>query len=68
LEPAYSAEPWSCHREETRCDCPGGRCARLKESELARERCLILPLFPGMTDADQKRVAQGLHEIIPARV
>ncbi len=65
LEPAYASEPWSCYADETRCECPGDRCSRLKESEIARERCLILPLFPGMTEEDQARVAAALEELIP---
>ncbi|MBI3553469.1 MAG: DegT/DnrJ/EryC1/StrS family aminotransferase [Elusimicrobia bacterium] len=52
LEPAYAKEPWSCGKDG------------LKESELAHERGLILPLFDGMTDADLQLVAKTLHETL----
>jgi perosamine synthetase len=34
----------------------------LTESERAQDRCIILPLFPQMTEDDQRRVADALKE------
>ena len=47
--PAYDEAPWSA----------GGS---LRESERAEDRCLILPLYPGMSDDDQDRVAAALRD------
>ena len=33
----------------------------LQQSELAQDRCVLLPLFPGMTAAEQLHVAQALR-------
>ncbi len=33
----------------------------LPESEHARDGCILLPLFPGLTDAEQDEVAEGLQ-------
>lgn len=46
LEPAYA-------ELETRFPLP--------ESERARDGCILLPLFPGLTDAEQDEVAEGLR-------
>ncbi len=62
-EPAYRSEPWSCGRTG-HCDCPGGSCARLRESEMAQDECIVLPMYHDMTADDQDRVAQALHESV----
>lgn len=51
-EAAYSNEPWSC--------APEG----LKESESAQDGCILLPLFDGITDADQEYVVDCLHRAL----
>ena len=61
LEAAYAREPWSCGTPFGRCECPGGTCERLRESEEAQERAIILPLFHQMTDAEQDQVAAALR-------
>jgi perosamine synthetase len=48
-EPAYATEPWAA---------PGG----LSESEAAQDRCILLPLFPGLTAHDQEAVVEALGE------
>jgi dTDP-4-amino-4,6-dideoxygalactose transaminase len=60
-EPLYATEPWSCVAGAERCTCPGGTCTRLRESERAQERCILLPLFPQMTDAEQDLVVDTLR-------
>lgn len=47
-EPAYATEPWAAG--------PAG----LARSERASDESLLLPLFPGMAEADQDRVAAAL--------
>ncbi|HEV8345274.1 MAG TPA: DegT/DnrJ/EryC1/StrS family aminotransferase [Vicinamibacterales bacterium] len=46
--PAYEEAPWNS----------GGS---LRESERAEDRCIMLPLYPGMSDDDQDRVAGALR-------
>lgn len=56
-EPAYAAVDWVAvsRRRPERQDR-----GALPESEAARRRCLLLPLYPQMTEADQARVAEVL--------
>lgn len=60
LEAAY-ADPGSWR-------CAGGRnkanetCTNLAESERAQCECVILPLFSGMTDEQQRRVSSALRD------
>ena len=46
-EPVYSGAPLRC---------------ALPHSEAANDRCIILPLFPQMTAAEQERVAAGIRQ------
>jgi perosamine synthetase len=59
-EGAYTREDWSCGANHSECDCPARTCSRLRESEIAQDRCLILPLFYQMTGADQDKVVDSL--------
>lgn len=61
-EPVYEKEPWTCGQGQEACDCQPGRCSRLIESETAQDSCILLPLYPQMTEAEQDRVVQVLHE------
>ncbi len=61
-EPAYTQEPWSCGLGPGFCECPSGTCKRLKESEEAQDRGLIIPLFHKLTEEDQHRVVRALKE------
>lgn len=54
-----------CHREEACADLPGPR-HPLTHSEAAQDHCLMLPLFPQLTDAEQDRVIDTLHSTINA--
>jgi len=54
--PAYTNEPWSCGPSETACTHSAGACERLRESERAEDRSVMLPLYPGLSEADQDRV------------
>lgn len=60
--PAYAALPWNCGGGARSCDCAPGACLRLSESEQAEDRSLMLPLYPGLSDADQDRVAVAVGE------
>jgi dTDP-4-amino-4,6-dideoxygalactose transaminase len=62
-EPAYPPGAWSCGTPQP-CPsrCPAGSCRRLPESEAARRQGLLLPLFCGMTDNEQQRVAAALRQ------
>lgn len=59
-EPAYRSEPWRCRRGPGACGCRPGACAELRESELAQDRCIILPLYDQMSDEEQDRVIRLL--------
>lgn len=54
-EPVYEREPWSAG--------PGG----LRQSELAQDRCVMLPLYHELSDRDQERVAGALAAAIEAQ-
>ena len=58
--PAYAAIPWSCGHHAETCTCPPGTCTRLRESELAEDRSVMLPLYPGLSEADQDRVVAAM--------
>jgi perosamine synthetase len=58
LQPAYATEPWRCT-----CGCRAP-CHSLRESERASAETLILPLYPGMTEADQTRVVSALRDAL----
>jgi len=59
-EPAYRVESWRCEGGAGVCECVAGSCAALAHSEAATVHSLILPLYVGMTDEDQARVAATL--------
>jgi perosamine synthetase len=60
-EPVYAQEPWSCGIGPGSCDCPPGQCKRLRESQLAQDRSIVLPLYPQMTEEDQNHVVEVLR-------
>jgi dTDP-4-amino-4,6-dideoxygalactose transaminase len=63
-EPAYATTPWSCGPEP--CDANlhrQGRCLRLRHSEEARDQTVIIPLFHGMTEAEQDHVIAVLKAL-----
>ncbi len=61
-EAAYPPGTWSCTPDTGRCDCPGGPCAMLIESERAQERTILIPLFGAMTESDLDQVADAIAE------
>jgi dTDP-4-amino-4,6-dideoxygalactose transaminase len=68
-EPAFPSGTWSCGQDRVICGCSPGRCARLRESEAAQDRGLLLPLFQDMTEADQDAVVEALDRAcVVARV
>jgi dTDP-4-amino-4,6-dideoxygalactose transaminase len=60
--PAYTVEPWNCSGQAEACSCPPSTCQRLVESERAEDRSLMLPLFVGLSDADQDRVVAAVAD------
>jgi perosamine synthetase len=60
-EPALGPDDWSCGRPKSECGCTAGHCRMLGESEEAKARGLILPLFHGMTDDQQDHVVEVLR-------
>jgi dTDP-4-amino-4,6-dideoxygalactose transaminase len=58
-EPAYHATPWRCASGDG-CDHAGGSCPRLRHSEVAQDRTILLPLFHHMTEDEQVRVVEAL--------
>ena len=59
-EPAYANEPWSCGLGPGACGCLPNRCRKLRASERAQENCILLPLYPQMTESEQDRVVETL--------
>ena len=59
-ETAYGDGDWSCGAGPGLCSCPPAHCERLLESQRAQDQSILLPLYPGMTEDDQIRVAAAL--------
>jgi perosamine synthetase len=59
--PAYETADWRCVHAARTCGCAPGTCLRLCESEHAEDRCIMLPLHPGLSEADQDRVVAAVH-------
>jgi dTDP-4-amino-4,6-dideoxygalactose transaminase len=63
-EPAYANLGWTCGAEP--CDEKlhrQGRCLRLPRSEEARDGTVMIPLFHGMTEAEQSHVVAALKSL-----
>jgi dTDP-4-amino-4,6-dideoxygalactose transaminase len=60
-EAAYPRGTWSCGIEPGSCECAPGSCQRLRQSEDAQDRTLILPLFPQMSFEQQDQVIAALR-------
>jgi dTDP-4-amino-4,6-dideoxygalactose transaminase len=60
--PAYAVEPWKCSGHAGASSCTASTCECLVESERAEDRSLMLPLFTGLSDADQDRVVAAVTE------
>jgi dTDP-4-amino-4,6-dideoxygalactose transaminase len=61
-EGAYPPGTWTCDAAQDSCPCGTNGCRRLRASEEARDRSLILPLYHQMTEAAQDRVVARLRE------
>ena len=62
-EAAYPPGTWSCSRHGA-CDCEPHACDSLHESERAQDECIILPLYPQMSDEDLARVVAALRQVL----
>ncbi len=60
-EPAYQIEAWSCGIIKEKCQSEPGKCDRLRESELAQEQSILLPLFHQMTEQEQDYVSKAFE-------
>jgi dTDP-4-amino-4,6-dideoxygalactose transaminase len=63
-EPAYAQAAWTCGPEA--CDQKlhsEGHCLRLPESEAARDQTIMIPLFPGLSEAEQDYVIAALRSL-----
>lgn len=64
-EPAYGQEEWTCADKQAKaCGCHGGTCEKLKHSEEAQDRTIILPLYPDMSEAEQVCVVNALQKAL----
>jgi dTDP-4-amino-4,6-dideoxygalactose transaminase len=63
-EPAYETEPWSCGAGPGPCGCAPRSCLRLRQSERAQDRTIVLPLFHQMTEAEQEAVVAALKACV----
>ena len=63
-EPAYPRDTWSCGLSVDDCSCVPFTCDRLRESEIAQDHCLIIPLFNGLTKDEQQRVMNTLRSAL----
>ena len=60
-EPAFAKSAWGC-RAGTPSPCAS--CHHLEESIKARDCCLILPLYNGLSEQDQQRVVSTLADVL----
>lgn len=67
-EPAYTVEAWQCAGRRPACGCAPQTCTALAESETAQEQAIAIPLYVGMSDDDQQRVAEGLKRVLLRKV
>jgi dTDP-4-amino-4,6-dideoxygalactose transaminase len=66
-EPAYPRGTWTCGLVAgDDCECAAFSCQRLHESEAAQDHGLVIPLFNGLTEADQQRVVETLKAALTA--
>lgn len=66
MEPAYAATPWSCGPEACATETHRqGRCQRLRCSEEARDKTILIPLFHGMREEEQDHVIASLQDLPP---
>lgn len=63
-EVAYEGIPWCPNKGE--CSCSEGQCARLKNSERAQSEMLLIPIYNGLEEAEQKYIVSTLLESIDA--
>ena len=63
-EAAYPPGTWSCGSAARACGCVPGSCERLRHSEAAQDRTILVPLFPQMTFEQQDRVAAALRRAV----
>jgi len=63
-EPAYAREPWSCGEDRSSCGCSAGTCRLLRESEIAQDHTIVLPLYHQMTDEEQDKVVESLQRAV----
>ncbi len=63
-EAAYPPSTWSCGVDRRDCACALASCQRLRQSEEAQDRTIILPLFPQMTFEEQDRVIAALRHAV----
>jgi dTDP-4-amino-4,6-dideoxygalactose transaminase len=58
-EAAYPRDTWTCGTSPA-CDRRSESCPHLPHSEAAQDHTIAIPLFDGLTDDDQSRVAEAL--------
>lgn len=61
---AYKDTPWNCGSTRTACGCGNNSCLRLKRSEEAEDRGVIIPLFHQMTQQELLDVSTHLHDAV----
>lgn len=61
-EPAYEREPWGCAGKPA-CGCPAAACQHLNHSEWVQDHAIAIPLYSGLTEADQVRVIETLRAV-----
>ncbi len=65
-EAAYPQGTWSCGVAPSGCECAASCCQRLRHSEEAQDRAIVLPLFPQMNFEQQDQVVTALRSALRA--
>ena len=63
-ESAYPPEAWRCSAGKSKCDCRDQGFSCLCQSEAAQDKCIILPLYPLLSQDDQETVAQAVTKAL----
>ena len=63
-EPAYQKLNWHCNSAQHMCICRPGTCEKLRNSEIAQDRCVILPIYSSMTTNQQKFIVDSISQAL----
>lgn len=67
-EAAYPVGAWRCSPESVQANANPSSCKSLIRSEQAQDHAIMLPLFPGMSEEDQRYVVEKLARAVDDQI